>query len=241
MPFILPTVTAWEIYCEFFASISGREKYIKLLDYSCWEDMLIRIFEHESGARQYDNHSRYYGPDHRRHGTNPSGPSVEMWFGREKFTPMFGFPQGYGAGQLDPPRNRADMWDTVSNIQGTVERIMVTKGNEAGANMSNYLNTSNGTITIADHHRARATFHRDVIRRYNGGREFQWEASASEYRIRPNPSSRPQYVNKALGRQAPHPLAVPYGGSSATVFTSNLFWMPTTGIVPRNPSAITFP
>jgi len=109
---------------------------------------------------------------------------------------MFGFPHGYGFGQHDnPPVSDAGAWSFFENIKESVRRVMQDKATVAWNLISNHLPPN-------ANQRTRAVYQREVVRRYNGGGEFQWINNA--WRISPsisrwaNPNNHAQGANPRL-------------------------------------------
>ena len=165
--------------------------------------------------------------------------------------PLFGFPHGYGFGQLDNPAATPDqVWSFVENIREAVRRIFEMYG--AGA--LNYLTTaviSNSATTVqtalttirrntfpptpagtAQYQAARtaalaaaaaagaafqalalgarqAIYQRELVRRYNGGREFRYEtlAGAQSWVVHTSitTAARQPYPNTVLGTAIAEP------------------------------------
>jgi hypothetical protein len=133
--------------------------------------------------------------------------------------PLFGPPHGFGFGQLDdPPVSDAAAWSFLENIRAAVRLIMIDKATAAYGHISAHL-------PVAPNQRIRATYQREIVRRYNGGREFRWTgsdwvvdpslsqwANAGDHSQGANP--RLAYPNQVLG------TAVVYatGAGAATAF-----------------------
>ena len=87
--------------------------------------------------------------------------------------PLFGPPHGYGIGQLDlfgtPPAGATDeqVWSWVENLRAAVGIVLAEKAVAAWALISAHVPSPLDQFT-------RAVFQREVVRRYNGGREFTW-------------------------------------------------------------------
>jgi hypothetical protein len=191
---------------------------IQLLSLACWQETVRRILDHETGF-QFEYRGAGRRPD-------DSG----NWYGHEQDMPLFGFPHGYGYGQHDnPPVSDNGAWSFFENIKESVRRIMEDKASTAYTHISVHLPTPLNQ-------RIRAVYQRELVRGYNGGQEFQWNAAASTWQINPslnrwaNPSNHAQgpnprllYPNQVLGTNVTYfmgngiPNATNAG--AATVFT----------------------
>jgi hypothetical protein len=166
---------------------------ISALSLACWKSTIRALVFHEAG-NQFDERPsarRRYKAD---------------YFGHERDMPIFGAPHGYGFGQLDTPRaTHAQVWSFLENLKSCVKRVMEDKGKDAW----NALHAHFGSpLSSAD----RAVFRREIVRRYNGGSEFKWDAVANKFVISPSvaqwedstdhskgPSRRLPYPNNVLG------------------------------------------
>jgi hypothetical protein len=134
-----------------------------LLSLQAWKTTARRIFAHENGG---DNQFEHRGAGRRRFGA--------QFYGHEADMPLFGPPHGYGFGQLDsPPTSDDAAWSFLENLRESIRRIMVDKAQDAFALISAHL-------PAPIDQRIRAVYQREIVRRYNGGREFQWNGSAWE-------------------------------------------------------------
>lgn len=176
---------------------------ISLLSLACWQETVRRILAHEAG-RQFERR----GTSRRRFGGRR--------YGHEQDMPLFGAPHGYGYGQHDnPPVSDDGAWSFFENIKESVRRIMEDKAGSAYRHISSH-------IPSPINQRIRAVYQRETVRRYNGGREFNW--ISSDWKISPSlrqwrdssdhskgPNPRLPYPNNTLGTSI-----VYYTGSGAS-------------------------
>lgn len=194
---------------EYFNNHSTANR-VSVLTLACWQDIIRRILAHESAGRgQFDTR----GAGRRRF----SG----TYYGHEGDMPIFGPPHGYGYGQHDnPPVSDDGAWSFFENLRESVRRVMEDKAQVA----YNHLSTH---IPSPIDQRFRATFQREVVRRYNGGREFSW--SGGQWRIDPSlacGSDRLDYPNNILGTAVVYFTAGPGGAPVCTwpiTFTAAMF------------------
>lgn len=179
-----------------------------LLSLQAWKTTARRIFAHENGG---DNQFEHRGAGRRRFGAHFYGHEAEM--------PLFGPPHGYGFGQLDsPPTSDDAAWSFVENLRESIRRIMVDKAQDAFALISAHL-------PAPIDRRIRAVYQREIVRRYNGGREFQW--NGSDWEISPSvgrwadsadhskgANPRLDYPNRVLGTGVVYSV----GSGGATTF-----------------------
>jgi hypothetical protein len=85
--------------------------------------------------------------------------------------PKFGAPAGHGLGQHDPPRSVQDMWNFYEHIRVGIEELIVT---HYGKEAYKYLTDLNPSLS-ASNRLDKAIFLREMVRGYNGGREFVYE------------------------------------------------------------------
>jgi hypothetical protein len=102
-----------------------------------------------------------------------------------------------------PPVDDDGAWDFVANVREAVRRIMVDKAPGAFAVVSPHLSTPPTRLQLG-------AFRRDVVRRYNGGREIRWNGAAFEC-FPVTQVANLGYCNSVLG------TAVAYAGVSAAV------------------------
>jgi hypothetical protein len=186
---------------------------VTLLTVACWQETVRRIYHHESGGNQFD----IRGTAMRRY--------AGQWYGNEGELPIFGPPHGYGMGQHDnPPVNNDGAWDYVANLRETVRRIMDDKAGAAYTLISAHLPTPSDQ-------RIRAVYQREVVRRYNGGREFEWNGTAWHI----NPSVARWADNNDHSRGANPRLRYPN-----QVLGTNVVYSTGTGAATTFPWPITF-
>lgn len=181
---------------EFFRRNGPRRAWIRILPLGVWQDTMQRIIGHESGHRQYSNA--------RDSGRYSVGTKCH---GKQRDMPKFGYPHGYGIAQLDPPGTTPDqaasrVWDTVENLRRAIDLLMNDKGGVAYRT----LRLNNAGATLVDR-RMRATFHRQVVRAYNGGTEFTFDTTLNQWVIAPaTPVDRREYPNDVLSTAVDYSL-----------------------------------
>jgi hypothetical protein len=210
------------LVAEYFTA-HAAQPHVALLSLNCWQITARLIFQHENGGNR---HFEQRAPSTRR--IRFQGAS----YGLQRDMPLFGPPHGYGFGQLDsPPVNQgADdgpAWSFLENIRRAVRQIFRLYGLHA----FNYLSTSPAGgaafigLAATNPRRQRAIYQRELVRRYNGGREFAF--STGDWRINPSlhqlvhdpppagplrPNARLLYANRVLG---------PAGTAPVSYFTGN--------------------
>jgi hypothetical protein len=178
-----------------------------------WQETVVRVIRHESssvvgpvGARVT---LRYHQFEPRRSGRyadqiqNPHG-----YWGKEYGMPLFGYPHGYGLGQIDntgldaganPRGVTADeAWSFVENIRLATRMLMIEKADAAWRRLNgNAQRLSNQAIPLL---RRRAVYQREVVRIYNGFNEFSW--TGADWAIAPTHTpamfSHLEYPNEVL-------------------------------------------
>lgn len=143
---------------------------VTLLTLACWQETIRRIIHHESEG---DHQFEFRGAGRRSY--------KEKYYGHEQDMPIFGAPHGYGYGQLDNPsvthRIGGDgAWSFFANIRESIHRIMGDKATDA-------YNHIRAHIPAPVNQTIRAVYQREIVRRYNSGREFQW--NNSDWEINP--------------------------------------------------------
>jgi hypothetical protein len=208
---------------EFFASHNNLN-HVVLLPLACWQETARRIFAHENGG---DCHFDVRPSNRRR------DSYVGFYYGHERDMPLFGPPHGYGFGQLDyPPVDDDSAWNFFSNIRRAVLQIFQIYG--LGAYQ--HFTQGNGAATFnalanTDPQRRRALYQRELVRRYNGGTEFRWNAQATDWQISPSlarwedpnnhnkgPNPRLPYPNRVLGTNVHYFEPYPNGTGANTQF-----------------------
>jgi hypothetical protein len=187
---------------EFFNTHLAQAR-VALLPLAVWQDTARRIVFHESVSTNQPGHDfghqfEFRGAGRRRF----SG----QFFGHEQDMPIFGAPHGYGFGQLDnPPISPDQGWSFLENIKETVRRIMQDKAAAAFNHLTLPAAGAPATAFSAFNlRRRRAMFRREVVRRYNGGVEFQFEAGAWVIHTGV-PAARQGYPNTILGTTVVYP------------------------------------
>ena len=164
---------------------------IQLLSLACWQSTILAIFRHESGGRGFAQFERR---GTLRSSWSPS-PGVSRTYGLEDELPLFGPPHGYGIGQLDLIFGRGpnddEVWSFVENIRSGVRLAMEEKAIAAYDVVRQHLPTPIDR-------RTRAVYQREIVRRYNGGREFVYNGG---WEISPNM----QWADSGDHSKGPHP------------------------------------
>jgi hypothetical protein len=191
-----------------------------------WQSATRRVVGHETGHRQFN----------RRVGRNDIGriaferalkvpPTARTstlfvyLHGKETDMPIFGAPHGYGAPQLDPPQNVDQVWDIVTSLRRGVEIFMVEKAASALTDLGAVFPRP-GTVL---NRRQKNLFLRAAVRRYNGGREFVFDATANDWFIRPSVGAdRRNYPNEVLNTGT----LVPYGDLGPPTSLPRLTFLP---------------
>jgi len=189
-----------EVVREYHAAHAGEAR-IQLLTRDCWERTVLLVFQHESGVRGGYSQFESRGSARRRWPSH-----TQRTYGHEDEMPLFGPPHGFGIGQLDSIFGRGpnddEVWSFVENIRSGVRLLMEEKATGAYNFVSPHLPTP------VDQ-RTRAVYQREIVRRYNGGTEFEfiggtfvinpsrrW-ADNADHTKGPNPNLR--YPNHVLG------------------------------------------
>jgi hypothetical protein len=173
---------------------NNNAAHVRFLDVPAWQVTAVAIFQAENGGdSQFDER----GIGRRGNDTRT------IFYGCEDGMPLFGFPHGYGFGQLDSlpggrGANDGEAWSFVENLRTAVDLIMDSKGQAA------YNATIAPHLPFGNMRRARAVFRRDVVRRYNGGSEFTW--TGADWAISPSIS---QWIAAGTPDQRPNPR-LPY-------------------------------
>jgi hypothetical protein len=181
---------------EFF-NANAAQTQVALLPLDVWQITARSIIRHESNATG-NRHFEHRGA--RR--TNFGG----VRYGLEQDMPIFGPPHGYGISQLDfifaRGPNSDEVWSFVENIRSAVRVIMQEKAQAA----HNHFNTGAGAGAFAalPLRRRRAMFRREVVRRYNGGREFDFQGGNWVINTNVSPD-RQDYPNNVLGTHVAYP------------------------------------
>ena len=189
-----------EVVREYHTANAAQAR-IQLLPLACWETTVLLVFEHESGVRGGYSQFESRGSARRRFPAN-----TERRYGHEDEMPLFGPPHGFGIGQLDLIFGRGpnddEVWSFVENIRSGVRLLMEEKAIAAYGLVQPHLPNP------VDR-RTRAVYQREIVRRYNGGTEFQWSGGTfvispskrwrdnADHTQGPNPNLR--YPNQVLG------------------------------------------
>lgn len=140
----------------------------QVLSLACWQTTARLIFQHENGGdAQFETR-----PSHVRR------PILNgACYGCQLDMPLFGPPHGYGFGQLDfifhRGANEEEVWSFLENLRSAVRLIMEEKAGDAYQHLSPHFPplAQQGQLH-------RAIYQREIVRRYNGGREFSWNGTA---------------------------------------------------------------
>jgi hypothetical protein len=112
--------------------------------------------------------------------------------------PNFGGPAGYGLAQHDPPRTRQELWDFYEHIRVGMEILILT---DFGLPAYKRLMKQHALDPASK--LDRAIFLREVVRAYNGCREFAYEQGRWLMKPRDGEGNRPppdrlNYANGVL-------------------------------------------
>jgi len=151
--------------------------WLQFLTLAIWQQTALLVVGHESGRRQYETRG-----GEKRFRTTAGGNPITLYYGHELDMPLFGGPHGYGMGQLDPPGNADRVWDIEANARRSVEVLLLEKGRAA----RDHLGVAPGL-----NRRMQAIFHRETVRRYNGGTEFRWDSASNDWVINPSVRADP--------------------------------------------------
>ena len=178
---------------DFFNANNGLAT-INLLPLNVWQDTIRRILAHEA-----DHQFEHRGAGRRRY--------AGTYYGHEQDMPIFGAPHGYGFGQHDNPQVSDDgAWSFLENIKESIRRIMVDKAGSAHRHLTR--GTGAAAFNGLNLRRKRAIYRRELVRRYNGGREFRF--SGGNWVIHTSsPADRHNYPNTVLRTGIVYP---PNGG-----------------------------
>jgi hypothetical protein len=135
---------------------------VQMLSEMVWKKLARRLLLHESGCQHF---SPYVERSVYRR------PVPFQCHGIQSGMPKFGAPAGYGLGQHDPPRSVQDMWNFYEHIRIGIEELIVT---HYGKGAYDYLIGLNPSLSSSDR-LDKAIFLREMVRGYNGGREFVYE------------------------------------------------------------------
>ena len=189
---------------------------VTLLTRACWQETIRRILGLEANMQFEAGGSR---------GSVVLGGHV---YGLQQDMPIFGPPHGYGYGQIDnPPVTTDQAWSFKENIKAAVKLVMgdgaFDKAQAAYNMVSPHLPAG------GPDQRTRAVYQREIVRRYNGGTEFQW--NGTDWEITPtvhqwqnanNHSQGPygnlRYPNLVLGTTIHYYSGYPAGQGANTTF-----------------------
>lgn len=178
---------------------------VAMLSQACWRTTAQRIFQHEAGLNQFDSRATHRSVN----------DANNCYYGNEHDMPIFGWPHGYGMGQIDNfvdngatrGANTGEVWSFVENLRTAVRIIMEVKAQAAYAYLTGLHALNSGV------QRDRAVYQREIVRRYNGGREFRW--NGSDWEISPSQflqgTARLAYPNQVLGTNVAYSVTQPNG------------------------------
>jgi hypothetical protein len=135
---------------------------VQMLSDKVWKKLARQLVLHESAGEHFS--PRVGRAVYRR-------PAPFQCYGIQSGMPKFGAPAGYGLGQHDPPRSLQDMWNFYEHIRLGIEELIVTHYGKGAYTYLTGLNTSLSSANRLD----KAIFLREMVRGYNGGREFVYE------------------------------------------------------------------
>ncbi|HYQ27982.1 MAG TPA: hypothetical protein VER04_12210, partial [Polyangiaceae bacterium] len=187
--------------------------HLAFLSVAEWQAVMRNIVNHETAGRQYQIRS---GPQAIVLG--PRGNQRTYSYAREQDMPIFGGPHGYGIGQLDPPNNAEEIWNFQAAVQTCVNRLLIDKASGARSAL-NLSGLTRATISV----RQRNMFVREAVRRYNGGTEFRFDATAGDFVIKPRaPQALFTYPNQVLGTSVAYQDLVPNPRTRAPAIATQL-------------------
>lgn len=186
----------------------ARNLAVPRLSLDCWQWTIRQILLHETrnsgGPFHFCTKSTHTAK-------NANGGSI-VRHGIQHGMPNFGFPHGYGLGQLDNPKaTDGQVWSFYQNICEIVRRVLVDYGNAAvGSLRERRLDGLDGT-------RSRAVLRREIVRRYNGGTEFEWRQESNDFWVHPrnlrnggfSPCDNRTYPNQVLGTSLTYAIVTP--------------------------------
>ena len=167
---------------EYFNNHATLQR-VTALPLACWQETCRLLCGHETHFHQFDHR----GSGRRKYG---------IYYGHESMMPIFGAPHGYGYGQIDaPPADDNIVWDYFENIKQSVRVVMHDKS------MAAWNNELHSHVPNPVTQYFRAVYQREIVRRYNGGSEFNWSTANNRWEIDPSAAavSNIQYCNNALG------------------------------------------
>lgn len=135
---------------------------VQMLSEKVWKKLAHRLVLHESAGE-------HFSPRAGR--AAYCRPVPFQCHGIQSGMPKFGAPAGYGLAQHDPPRSVQDMWNFYEHIRLGIEELIVT---HYGKEAYKYLTDLNPSLSSSNR-LDKAIFLREMVRGYNGGREFVYE------------------------------------------------------------------
>jgi outer membrane protein OmpA-like peptidoglycan-associated protein len=183
---------------------------VGMLSLTRWQNTVRSIVAHESATVQGHFDRRGNGAARRGFGGQR--------FGHEFGLPAFGAPHGYGLGQLDtisiPPLpagqpsrhcNPDEVWSFLENLRSAVTVVMQEKAQIARNAFLGASAVAVAAFNALPQRRREAMFRREVVRRYNGGREFRFEGNQWVIHTTTNDTVLRSYPNQVLGTQINYP------------------------------------
>lgn len=182
---------------EAFFNANAAVPRIALLPLDVWQTTARLIILHESGKVGF----KHFDTAAQRVRFTRSSTLV-LGYGLEGGMPIFGAPHGYGFGQLDFVFGRGpnpdEVWSFLENVRTAVRVIMDEKARAAFQRFTQGAGAA--AFAALPLRRRRAMYRREIVRRYNGGREFTFEAFGGQQQWVINArSSQIQYANEVLG------------------------------------------
>ena len=192
-----------------YVDAHAAQPHVALLTLAQWQTTITRIFEHENGGdRQFENR----GAGRR----NAPHPPPGLRFGHDEDMPYFGGPHGYGFAQLDnPPVTDDGAWSFIENMRAGIRLVIGSKAPgartflTAGGIPANAAGAAAFAALPLQHRRA--IYQREIVRRYNGGREFRFVGGA--WVVQPAGTPRHQYPNNVLGTALVYPGPTPFNAA----------------------------
>jgi hypothetical protein len=180
---------------EVFTNNLAANLHLSFVGLADWKKAARRVVTHETAGKQFA--TRPPAPNVGAISIPLVTPNRTYAHGKERDMPLFGAPHGYGVGQLDPPDNADQLWSLEAAALECVRRLLIDKGSRAVTVLGREFNTTSAaTLT----RRSRNVFLRETVRQYNGGTEFRFDASTSDWVVKPSVGNpRIFYPDAVLG------------------------------------------
>ncbi|MES1241728.1 MAG: peptidoglycan-binding protein [Acidobacteriota bacterium] len=196
---------------EVFFNANATVPRIALLPLNVWQTTTRLIILHESGKVSF-KHFDTAAQRVRFNQARRNLPVLVLGYGLEGGMPIFGAPHGYGFGQLDLVFNRGpnpdEVWSYLENVRTAVRVVMEEKATVAFQRFTQGPPGLSATVRTAAAaafaalplRRRRAMYRREIVRRYNGGRELTFESFSGQQQWVINAqSTQIEYPNEVLG------------------------------------------